>query len=236
MGERLLTLALCLGLGLAGVAAWWLTLRAPLRAEAASLEALPMKIGRYEAETIRIEDTVESILNATYNVQRAYHHPLGEVVWLYLGYYSTERGGTPEHTPRACYSAHGWEVARARTLVRDPLTERVANEYIVELAGAERMVLFWYQSFRAEDLLSTWALRIDHIRGQLSEGRADGALVRLSTPIQHGDREAARSRLLAFAADLSPEIERHWPLEIPVAASAAAARHHHRPARAETAQ
>ncbi|MCP5055833.1 MAG: EpsI family protein [bacterium] len=213
MGERLLTIALCAGLSLAGAGAWWLTLRAPLRAEAASLEALPMKIGRYQAEMIDVEDTVESMLNATYNVQRAYHHPHGEVVWLYLGYYSTARGGTPEHTPRACYTAHGWEVARARTLVRDALTNRAANEYIVELAGAERMVLFWYQSFRTEDLLSTLALRIDHIRGQLSEGRADGALVRLSTPIRAGDREAARSRLLAFAADLSPEITRHWPVE-----------------------
>ncbi|MBW2243285.1 MAG: EpsI family protein [Deltaproteobacteria bacterium] len=229
MGERLLTIALCAGLGLAGAGAWWLTLRAPLRAEAASLEALPMKIGRYQAETIRVEDTVESILNATYNVQRAYHHPHGEIVWLYLGYYSTARGGTPEHTPRACYSAHGWEVASARTLVRDVATDLAANEYIVELGGERRMVLFWYQSFRSEDLLSTLALRIDHIRGQLSEGRGDGALVRLSTPIRHGDREAARSRLLAFAANLAPEVARHWPVETSDARSEPTGRNPSRP-------
>ena len=217
MGERMLTIALCIGLGLAGASAWWLTLRAPLRSEPSSLEALPMKIGRYQAETIAVEDTVESILNASYNVQRAYHHPLGEVVWLYLGYYSTARGGTPEHTPRACYSAHGWEMTRAETLVRDVETGRVANEVVVALADQERLVLFWYQSFRSTDLLSTLALRIDHIQGQLSEGRGDGALVRLSTPIRDGDRDAARSRLLAFAAELSPELIRHWPPETPAA-------------------
>lgn len=216
MGERLLTIALCVGLGLAGAGAWWLTLRSPLRPDPSSLEGLPLVIGRYQAETIAVEDIVESILNASYNVQRAYHPPLGEVVWLYLGYYSTARGGTPEHTPRACYSAHGWEVIHSATLVRDVETGRVANEYVVELADHQRLVLFWYQSFRSQDLLSTLALRLDHIQGQLSEGRGDGALVRLSTPIRDGDRDTARSRLLSFAAQLSPELIRHWPSEIPV--------------------
>ncbi|MCP3983064.1 MAG: EpsI family protein [bacterium] len=220
--ERLLTIALCAGLGLAGAAAWWLTLRAPLHAEADSLEAVPMRLGRYQAETIDVKDTVESMLNATYNVQRAYHHPLGEVVWLYVGYYSTARGGTPEHTPHACYSAHGWDVTRSVTLVREPIAKRVANEYVVELDDQQRLVLFWYQSFRSEDLLSTMALTLDHIRGQLTDNRGDGALVRLSTPIHDGDREAARSRLLAFAADLSPELARHWPTETTTASSTAA--------------
>ncbi len=217
MGERILMGILGLGLALAGAFAWWLTLRTPLVPEPASLDALPFQIGRYRGEPIPVEDTVESMLNATHNVQRAYLHPLGDVIWLYLGYYGTARGGTPEHTPRACYTAHGWEIASESTIVRDPVSALSANEYLVELEGQQRLVVFWYQSFRAADLLSTFDLRVDHIRGQLGTGRGDGALVRLSTPIREGDREAARSRLLSFAAEISPQIRRHWPAERPAA-------------------
>ena len=60
------------------------------------------------------------------------------------------------------------------------------------------------------------AQRFDHLLGRLTEGLADGALVRLSTPIEDGGEFAARSRLVSFARILDPEIERHWPIEVPV--------------------
>ncbi len=211
-------LALALMLAAAGSVAWWLTLREPLVPAPESLEAIPLELGPWRGQPLEVGATVESILNATYNVQREYRHPLGELVWLYLGYYGTTRGGTPEHTPRACYSAHGWAVAEEATLVRDPTTGREAREYVVEQDGEQRLVVFWYQSFRSGALLSTAALRVDHIVGQLTRGRGDGALVRLSTPIQGADRAGARSRLLGFAALLDPPLEARWPEERPAAA------------------
>jgi hypothetical protein len=56
---------------------------------------------------------------------------------------------------------------------------------------------------------------LDQVMGRLLEGRADGALVRLSTTLDDGDVEAARSRLLAFAAVVEDQIASHWPAEAP---------------------
>ena len=220
--ERLTLIALSLLLALAGVAAWSLTLRPPLVPSTEALDTIPFRLGRWEGTAISVGETVESILNATHNIQRAYQHPGGDLVWLYIGYYGTERGGTPEHTPRACYNAHGWAIAEAATVMRTSPAGLEANEYVVELEGEQRLVLFWYQSFRSPALLSTAALRVDHILGQLSAARGDGALVRLSTPIVADDRIAARSRLLGFAALLQPALDERWPSEASAAASSPA--------------
>ena len=217
--EQLTLIALSVLLALAGAGAWGFALRAPLVPSTGSLDTIPFSLGRWEGTTIPVGGTVESILNATHNVQRAYRHPDGDLVWLYIGYYGTERGGTPDHTPRACYNAHGWEIAETTTVVRESPSGLEANEYIVEFEGERRLVVFWYQSFRSGALLSTAALRIDHVLGQLSAARGDGALVRLSTRIVAGDRAAARSRLLGFSALLEPALDQRWPEESSAALS-----------------
>jgi hypothetical protein len=64
-------------------------------------------------------------------------------------------------------------------------------------------------------MLGTWDISVDQLASRLGNGRADGALVRLSTPIDSGDREAARDRLVGFRRLVEPEIERRWPVESP---------------------
>ncbi len=217
MRDRWLVAAIGVLLTAAGLAAWSLSLRTPPRSFATRLEGLPMQLGSWTGETLPIGQTVESILDATYNLQRGYTRPGDPIVWLYLGYYDTARGGTPEHTPRACYHAFGWRVAESATLLRDPERGLRATEYRIELGDEQRLVLFWYQTFRSRDLVSTLELHLDHMLGQLLHRRADGALVRLSTPIIGGDRAGARARLLDLARLLDPALVALWPEERPVA-------------------
>lgn len=214
MSERVGTLVVVAALVAAGALAWWIELRAELAPSPDSLATIPFQIGSFEGEDLPVGATVESILEADYHLQRAYEHVHGDLVWLYVGYYGTKKGGTPEHPPRVCYTAHGWDIVNTRTVPRRADGRRDATEYLVELDGQRRLVLFWYRSFRAPNLRSIFQLRLDHVVGQLTEGRADGALVRLSTPILDGDRVAARNRLLHFAAALEDELEEAWPDEL----------------------
>lgn len=214
--ERATLLAVALLMLLVGAVAWKFQLRPALRVDATALASLPTEIEGWSSREIPLDDNVESMLRATFNVQRAFAHPLGDVVWLYIGYYGTDRGGTPEHTPRACYRAHGWTLSDFQTPVVDSQRGLRANEVVVEQEGEQRLVLFWYRSYRKTGILGEFALGVDHLLGRLTAGRADGALVRLSTPLEEGGEFAARSRLVSLARILDPEIERHWPSEVPV--------------------
>lgn len=208
--ELLLLFAL---LALSGGVAWSIRLDGGLAAAPASLSTLPHRLAGFEGVDLPLEGSVEEMLDADYNVQREYVHPFGQSVWLYVGYYSTRRGGTPEHTPRTCYAAHGWEVVQETTLTSDPLTGHPVQELLVQSQGERQLVVFWYRSFRRTGMLSKFALHLDHLLGRLSDGRADGALVRLSTPLVDTDEVAARSLLLSFARTVDAELDERWPRE-----------------------
>ena len=214
--ERSSTLAVALLMALVGAAAWAFQLRPALRVDATALAGLPMQFEGWSSRELPVDQNVESMLRADFNVQRAFLHPMGDVIWLYIGYYGTDRGGTPEHTPPQCYQAHGWSLSDLRTVVVDAPRDLRANEAMAELEGEQRLVLFWYRSYRRTGILGTFGLNVDHMLGRLTEGRADGALVRVSTPLEEGEEFAARSRLVSFARILDPEIDRHWPTEVPI--------------------
>jgi EpsI family protein len=192
--------------------AWSLQLQPAFEIDASALATLPMRIDAYHGEGIPLESTVESMLRADFNLQRAYYGP-GSLVWLYVGYYGTTRGGRPEHTPRACYTGAGWGIESARTLRVVPNGELRAKEYLVEREGERRLVHFWYRSVRRTGMLGGWDQNIDRFVGRLTDGRADGALIRISTPLNGDDEIGARGRLLGFASALDPLLAERWPTE-----------------------
>lgn len=213
--ERVTTLLLCLLLAAVGGLAWWLRLQPPLRVDASPLATLPARIGPWSALDVPVESAVEAELRADMNLQRLYRHPAGPEVWLYLGYYGTARGGRPEHTPRGCYTGAGWGIESVRTLDVAPGSPLRVNEYVVERDGERQLVHFWYRSHRSTGLLGGLDQNVDRLVGRLTAGRADGALVRLSTPLRGGDDVEARGRLLSFAAALDPLLAERWPTEAP---------------------
>ncbi len=212
--ETVGTAALCLGLVAVGAVAWWLGMRPTLVPDPASLGTLPVEIGGWEGSDVPMGSSVESVLRADYNLQRAYVDPEGDIIWVYVGYYGTARGGRPEHTPRGCYTGAGWGIEAAGTVLVDSALGFRVNEYRVEQDGRRRLVHFWYRSHRRTGLLGGLDQNVDRLLGRLSGGRADGALVRLSTPlVDSAQEDAARSRLVRFAEALDPLIGERWPDE-----------------------
>ena len=63
---------------------------------------------------------------------------------------------------------------------------------------------------------------LDRLFGRLADGRADGALIRISTPVSPGDEVPSRSRLIAFASALEPLVAARWPAEHPAGKRVAA--------------
>ena len=199
-----------------GCYAWWLSLRPVLEVDSRELAGLPSQVDSWKSVEIPLEEAVESMLDADFNLQRAYVHPLGDVIGLYVGYYGTTRGGRPEHLPRLCYRAHGWSIVAQRELEIDPQLGLRANEYVVERDGRVRLVHFWYRSHRDTGILSMLGLALDHVFGRSLGRRADGALVRISIRLESPEAlVAARSKLSGFGAALDALLADRWPTEAP---------------------
>lgn len=207
-----LLVALLIGVG---AASWWFQLRPALEVDPAPLVALPQRIGSWTAVDVPIDEAVESILRADFNLQRAYVHPMGAIVFLYVGYYGTDRGGRPEHTPEVCFNSQGWDITDRRTLTVEGGAEPFqVNEFVVQQGDKRHLVEFWFRSQRSTGMLTSLEQALDRLAGRLVDGRADGSLVRVSTPLRGGDEVEARSYLTQFAAAVDEQLGRHWPIEV----------------------
>ncbi len=200
-----------------GAVAWWLQLRPGLAVDAEPLSSLPPRVAQWRAVDVPMAPSVERILRADFHVQRTYVRTGAAPIWLYIGYYGTERGGRPEHTPRNCYVSADWGIEQARVVEIDGALR--VNEYLIERRGEQRLVQFWYRSHRRSGLLGGFDQSLDRLLGRLLHDRADGALVRVSMPVDEESLPLARRQLLRFSASLDGLLEQHWPLERPRAES-----------------
>lgn len=198
-----------------GAGGWYLRLRPPVQVNTSPLAHLPTQIGVWQSTEILMDSAIEQELQADFHIQRIYTTRFTEPLWLYVGYYGTDHGGRPKHTPRGCYTGAGWGIESSRIVDVDSTSDLRANEYLVERRGERRLVHFWYRSHRRTGILGGLDQNIDRLLGRLLDDRADGALVRISTPIVQDDTTAARGRLLSFASLLDPLLEKHWPIESP---------------------
>jgi EpsI family protein len=198
-----------------GVVSWHLLLRPSLEIDTSRLEELPLEIGQWKGIDLEMQSGIEKMLDADFHLQRAYRHSLAGIVWFYVGYYGTQRGGRPEHTPWVCYPSNGWDIERSQVVnVQNREVGRV-NELLVERDGERRLVHFWYQSHRRSGMLGDVDQALDRLIGRLGSGRADGSLVRLSVPVRSPeDSSTARLQLIEFGREVAPLLRRHWPSEL----------------------
>jgi EpsI family protein len=212
--DKLGTWALAVVALAVGALAWWLQTRSALAVDPSPLASLPLTVGSWESRDVPLESMVESILRADFNVQRVYFHASAEApIWLYLGYYGTDRGGRPEHVPRGCYTGAGWGIESARVV--DDGTGWRTNEYRVAKGHERQLVHFWYRSSRRTGMMGGIDQRLDQVLGRFGTGRADGALVRISTTLPAAGETEARAELFAFGRELDRQLAAHWPIERP---------------------
>jgi len=204
-----------------GIGSWALLLQPPLKVDPTPLDSLPYRFDGWQGTEIGLDETVTKMLRADQNVMRSYTQPTGALVWLYIGYYGTKRGGRPEHTPEVCYPSAGWAVQRAQPVTIDPASGLTADEFVAERGGHRQLVQFWYRSSRRSGIHGGFRAISDRLLNRVFHGRADGALIRISTPIGEDGIPPARERLGAFAMSLERLLRAHWPREfVPGPASA----------------
>lgn len=207
-----------------GAASWWLLLRNVPETDPSSLDALATTLGGWQAIDIEMDQAVADVLGADPNVQRAYHHPLGYTVFVYVGYYGSQRGGVPEHTPSVCYPAQGWKIVESREQTVGGRSGLDVREFVVESERSKRLVHFWYRTSQTSGITSIPGLRMWQFLGRMTNEGTDGALIRLSIPLHDSDGvdgtnwTSARERLFALDLQVEAELDRVWPqaLRVPI--------------------
>lgn len=180
-------------------------LRKPLSSE------LPRAMGTWKGEDIPIEQRIVDAVAVDDYVNRSYVSEDPVPVFVYVGYYKSQRTGQTIHSPRNCLPGSGWQPVSSRRidLQLEDGTHAPVNVYVVEKGLNRLLVMYWYQSHGrivASEYWGKYYLIVDAIR----TNRTDAALVRISTVI-HPNEDAALARVLGFAKNLVPELNKGIP-------------------------
>jgi len=187
----------------------------------------PHALEGWAGRDLEMDERVLSLLNPSDHVMRAYLPPdstaadgadlAGRMrqsaapVWLYVGYYGSQRRGASYHSPKNCLPGAGWQfessVPVTGVIPGAPAT--AVNRVVIEKGFERQLLLYWYQD-RGRVVASEYAAKGYLIWDAMTRNRTDGALVRVSTPVVAEEEEAYRHALAFVRVSWGP-LARHLP-------------------------
>ena len=177
------------------------------------LNEFPQDIGSYRsvADYPFDADTLK-ILGVTDYVNRAYFSPAHGELGLYVGYFRTQRTGAQIHSPKNCLPGAGWQptVSEIYQLALPDGRKVPVNLYVIRKDLDQQVVLYWYQSHGRVVASEYWG-KFYMVADAIRLNRTDAALVRITAPVRNGDLETARNQAIAFAQQVTVDVEQIIP-------------------------
>ncbi len=155
-----------------------------------------------------------SVLQAGDYLAREYDPADGSTpVYLFIGYFPSQKTGATIHSPRHCLPGSGWSFnsSEYKTLSDAQGSTHKVGEYVIQNGSSRAFVIYWYEAHGrsvASEFAAKWFMVLDALR----MNRSDGSLVRVITPInENEDTGVAQRRSEKFVAGLWPELPRFLP-------------------------
>ena len=175
------------------------------------LSSFPLVVGALQGRDLSLEDWQLQGVKVDDFLSRVYSAPGTPALYLYIGYYNSQRAGETLHTPRNCLPGSGWQPVTVSEIdLRLPGGQHApANFYVVEKGLDRQVVLYWYQAHGRVVANEYWA-KFYTVLDAIRLNRTDAALIKINTPIFQGEAEA-RERAVAFATLLLNELDHYLP-------------------------
>ena len=178
-----------------------------------SFTKFPMQVGSWSGarKTLEREYLEELELSDYLLADYAENEQAG--VNLYIAYSASQRKGKSSHSPATCLPGGGWSFKESGLVVvplADGRNHQVAR-VLMEKNGLKQVAYYWFPQ-RGRTLTNLYELKFYTFWDSLTNGRSDGALVRIITPVPEGaPTETADARLRAFIREIAPRLDTFIP-------------------------
>ena len=133
-------------------------------------------------------------------------------VWLYVGFYQSQRTGATYHSPKNCLPGAGWQFMEADfvMLTMPDQTTMTVNKVLIQKGLDKQVILYWYHD-RGRVIASEYWAKGYLVWDAMTKNRSDGSLVRISVPVRDGAVQDAFDHGVEFLHDLWPKLLEHMP-------------------------
>ena len=133
-------------------------------------------------------------------------------VWLYVGFYQSQRTGATYHSPKNCLPGAGWQFMESDfiTLTMPDQTSITVNKVLIQKGLEKQVILYWYHD-RGRVIASEYWAKGYLVWDAMTKNRSDGSLVRISVPVKDGTVQEAFDQGVEFLRDLWPTLLEYMP-------------------------
>jgi EpsI family protein len=178
---------------------------------------IPLEVGDWVGEDFFFDENVLDVLKADNMVSRRYVDSRGREVWLFIGYWKSQKYGAQPHSPLHCLPGSGWNIA-SNKLIRLHLSgngnsSNSANEVnfaTISNGKEDEGMLFWYQT-RSGYLPKELYVKFDLARNALMRNPTDAAFIRINGPIFERNEALTLDTFRNFWALIGPKVEKALP-------------------------
>lgn len=179
----------------------------------AAFEAIPLDYAGWYGEERRFSEASYDVLQADTTILRVYRDSDGFPMWLFIGYFSSQKYGSQIHSPKHCLPGSGWHIGTI-----EPYRLRLANGFdhsinrlVINDRHNRQLMLYWFET-RGGAIRGEFGLKWDLMVNSLLLRPTDAAMIRLNLPLGPQESvEDATSKAVAYLNDFYPSIEAALP-------------------------
>ena len=133
-------------------------------------------------------------------------------VWLYVGFYQSQRTGATYHSPKNCLPGAGWQFIESDfiTLTMSDQARITVNKVLIQKGLDKQVILYWYHD-RGRVIASEYWAKGYLVWDAMTKNRSDGSLVRISVPVKDATVQEAFDQGVEFLRDLWPTLLEYMP-------------------------
>jgi EpsI family protein len=174
---------------------------------------IPYQIGEYVGTEERFEEYAYEVLKADTTTLRMYRETTGDVYWLFMAYFSSQKYGSQIHSPKHCLPGGGYRILSIEPYTIPLLDGQSITINRLRIASPQRMelMMYWFET-RSGVITGEFGLKFDLMKNAVALRTIDAAICRVTMPLQLGtDFDAATARMVGFIQQFYPAIETALP-------------------------
>jgi len=160
------------------------------------LSGFPQQLGDWRQKGIDqiLDEETLKVLRASDYLLRDFQRSDGQVANFYVGYYATQSNGASYHSPLNCLPGSGWVLSEpGRVTLSMPGGKTfTANKYVIKNGDHQSLMVYWYQG-RGRAVASEYWGKVYTVIDSVRLRRSDGAMVRVTVPINGSEAVALES-------------------------------------------
>jgi exosortase D (VPLPA-CTERM-specific) len=173
-----------------------------------NLDNFPLTLGGYQGRRDYLDAAMAKKVGADAYLEVNYNSPQSAPVNLWMAYFERQSKKTEGriHSPLICLQGGGGHFLESKII--DVAPGLPVRYLLMERDGSQQLVYYWYLQ-QGNWVASEYSSRLFMGWNGLLKQRNDGAIVRLTTPVQP-DLEAAQDRLNKFVHLLMPLLPKYF--------------------------